>query len=63
MFDKNKKYKIQYAGAEEELVFTGKIIEENNDFIKIKTIRQETLFLRLEKIIKIQEVLEWNSQE
>jgi len=58
MFDKNKKYKIQYAVAEEELVFTGKIIEENNDFIKIKTIRQETLFLRLEKIIKIQEVLE-----
>ncbi len=56
MFEQNKKYRIQYAGNEEELVFTGRVIEENEAFIKVETIRNETLILRLDKIIKIQEV-------
>jgi hypothetical protein len=58
MFEKEKTYKIQYFGNEQELVFTGKIIEKTETFIKVNTVRNEIIILRLDKIIKIEEVEE-----
>jgi hypothetical protein len=56
MFEPSKKYQFLYQGTTQELVFTGFVLDEHKEFVKIVTERDEKIILRLDRITSAKEV-------
>lgn len=53
MYEKNVLYKFQLRT---EIYYTGKVIEEDNIFIKVLSVRDEELMLNKNDIVRVQTI-------
>ena len=58
MFEKNIKYKFEVKTNSQSIFYTGEAIDEDETFVKVKTIMSETVMLNKKEIIRSMQVKE-----